>query len=170
MPQQGGYVKGGYIKDGYVKGGYVKGSQRRRRGGGIVETSTAVDPQGHPFAAITKVGGKQGGYQPTQKNLAALRKWKRGQSIGFTMRSSLKAKGLIPRADGTTRVSAKYMRGGNRTKRSKYNKSNKRNKRNTQHAIFQAIPRGVTLQTPYAMSPVFQEKVVGGGWKGLKDF
>ena len=47
-------------------------------------------------------------YKPTTKDLVALRKWKRGESIGFTMRSSLKAKGLIPRANGTKRVSNKY--------------------------------------------------------------
>ena len=47
-------------------------------------------------------------YKPTTKDLIALRKWKRGESIGFTMRSSLKAKGLIPRANGTYRVSNKY--------------------------------------------------------------
>ena len=34
--------------------------------------------------------------------------WKKGKSIGFTMRASLKAKGLIPRANGTRRVSKKY--------------------------------------------------------------
>lgn len=51
------------------------------------------------------VGGR---YRPTARNRAALRKWRRGRSIGFTMRSSLKAKGLIPRANGTRRVSAKY--------------------------------------------------------------
>ena len=49
-----------------------------------------------------------GGYKPTKRNLKYLRKWKKGESIGFTMRSSLKAKGLIPRANGTKRVSAKY--------------------------------------------------------------
>ena len=49
-----------------------------------------------------------GGYKPTKRNLKYLRKWKRGESIGFTMRSSLKAKGLIPRANGTRRVSLKY--------------------------------------------------------------
>ena len=38
-----------------------------------------------------------GGYRPTKKNLEYLRKWKRGESIGFTMTASLKAKGLIPR-------------------------------------------------------------------------
>ena len=47
-------------------------------------------------------------YKPTIKDLIALRKWKKGKSIGFTMRSSLKAKGLIPRANGTKRVSNKY--------------------------------------------------------------
>jgi hypothetical protein len=56
------------------------------------------------------LGPMVGGYQPTARNLKALRKWRRGQSIGFTMRSSLKAKGLIPRANGTRRVSAKYQK------------------------------------------------------------
>lgn len=53
---------------------------------------------------------QSGGYRPTKRNLKYLKKWKRGESIGFTMRSSLKAKGLIPRANGTKRVSAKYRR------------------------------------------------------------
>ena len=51
-----------------------------------------------------------GGYTPTKRNLKYLKKWKKGESIGFTMRSSLKAKGLIPRANGTKRVSAKYSK------------------------------------------------------------
>ena len=50
-----------------------------------------------------------GGYRATKRNLNALKKWKQGKSIGFTMRSSLKAKGLIPRANGTRRVSKKYQ-------------------------------------------------------------
>lgn len=50
-----------------------------------------------------------GGYKPTKRNLKYLKKWKEGKSIGFTMRSSLKAKGLIPRANGTYRVSPKYQ-------------------------------------------------------------
>jgi hypothetical protein len=49
-----------------------------------------------------------GGYRPTKQDLKYLKLWKKGKSIGFTMRSSLKAKGLIPRANGTKRVSAKY--------------------------------------------------------------
>ncbi len=67
-------------------------STRKRRGGGC------------PCA----LGRFRGGYKPTAKNLVALRKYKAGKSIGFTMRSSLKAKGLIPRANGTKRVSNKY--------------------------------------------------------------
>lgn len=55
---------------------------------------------------------RRGGYRPTKKNLAALKKWRKGQSIGFTMTSSLKAKGLIPRTSrkhrGKKVVSAKY--------------------------------------------------------------
>jgi hypothetical protein len=49
-----------------------------------------------------------GGYKPTPRNLKYLRRYKAGKSIGFTMRSSLKAKGLIPRSNGTYRVSQKY--------------------------------------------------------------
>ena len=56
--------------------------------------------------------GLRGGYRPTKKNLNALKRWKRGESIGFTMTSSLKAKGLIPRTSrkhrGKKVVSAKY--------------------------------------------------------------
>ncbi len=62
-------------------------------------------------------GGSQGGYKPTKKNLETLRRWRRGESIGFTATSSLKAKGLIPRTSkalkGKKVVSAKYKgRGG----------------------------------------------------------
>lgn len=53
---------------------------------------------------------KRGGYRPTKRNLKYLKLWKQGHSIGFTMRSSLKAKGLIPRANGTYKVSPKYQR------------------------------------------------------------
>jgi hypothetical protein len=41
-----------------------------------------------------------------------LTKWKKGESIGFTGEAHLKAKGLIPRADGTKRKSDKYMAKG----------------------------------------------------------
>jgi hypothetical protein len=57
---------------------------------------------------LTTKGVFSGGYKPTKRNLKTLRKYKKGKSIGFTMRSSLKAKGLIPRANGSYRVSKKY--------------------------------------------------------------
>ncbi len=51
-------------------------------------------------------------YRPTQKNRETLRRWKRGESIGFTATASLKAKGMIPRTSVADRgkkvVSAKY--------------------------------------------------------------
>jgi hypothetical protein len=56
----------------------------------------------------------RGGYKATKRNLKYLRRYKAGKSIGFTMRSSLKAKGLLPRANGTYRVSKKYQ---NKTRR-----------------------------------------------------
>lgn len=55
----------------------------------------------------------RGGYRPTKKNRNLLRRWKRGESIGFTATSSLKAKGLIPRTSKKNRgkyiVSKKYQ-------------------------------------------------------------
>lgn len=47
-------------------------------------------------------------YVATERDKKYLRLWRRGKSIGFTMRSSLKAKGLIPRASGVKYVSDKY--------------------------------------------------------------
>ncbi len=52
--------------------------------------------------------GLFGGYRATKKNKKYLKMYKKGKSIGFTMRSSLKAKGLIPRANGTYKISKKY--------------------------------------------------------------
>jgi hypothetical protein len=50
----------------------------------------------------------KGGYKATKRNQKYLKMYKKGKSIGFTMRSSLKAKGLIPRSNGTYKVSNKY--------------------------------------------------------------
>jgi hypothetical protein len=61
-------------------------------------------------ARSAKYTSKRGGYKPTKRNLKYLKLWKKGKSIGFTMRSSLKAKGLIPRSNGTKRVSPKYRK------------------------------------------------------------
>jgi hypothetical protein len=38
-----------------------------------------------------------GGYKATRKNRNLVRRYKKGESIGFTATASLKAKGLIPR-------------------------------------------------------------------------
>ncbi len=75
--------------------GIMNGGKRTRRGGG-----------GPCPCSLGKL--VRGGYKPTAKDRAALRRYRAGKSIGFTMRSSLKAKGLIPRANGTRRVSNKY--------------------------------------------------------------
>jgi len=53
---------------------------------------------------------KDGGKLFNDKELLA--KWKKGESIGFTGEAHLKAKGLIPRTDGTKRKSEKYMEDG----------------------------------------------------------
>ena len=53
-----------------------------------------------------------GGYTATAKDKTYLRKYRRGESIGFTMLASLKAKGLIPRTSKTMKgkkvIGSKY--------------------------------------------------------------
>jgi hypothetical protein len=49
-------------------------------------------------------------YRATKRDKKYLKLFKQGKSIGFTMTASLKAKGLIQRANGTRRVSNKYKR------------------------------------------------------------
>lgn len=62
-----------------------------------------------------------GGYKPTARDLEYLRKWKRGESIGFTMTASLKSKGLIPRTSKTMKgkkiLGSKYRGGATRRRR-----------------------------------------------------
>lgn len=65
---------------------------------------------GCPCQAAPKFPTALGGYRATKRNLKYLKRWKQGKSIGFTMRSSLKAKGLIPRSNGKKRVSNKYRK------------------------------------------------------------
>lgn len=63
-----------------------------------------------------------GGYKPTARDLMYLRKWKRGESIGFTMTASLKAKGLIPRTSKTfkgKKVLGPKYKGGSATRRNR---------------------------------------------------
>ena len=103
------------------------------KGGMYAQQGTAVEPYGCSLAVGHQKGGacscmrgggcstcmnsllgrfnrksRKGGYRATKSDKAALKKWRKGKSIGFTMRSSLKAKGLIPRSNGTKRVSNKY--------------------------------------------------------------
>jgi hypothetical protein len=51
----------------------------------------------------------KGGYTATRKNRNLLRRWKKGESIGFTAIASLKSKGLIPRTSKALR--GKYVVG-----------------------------------------------------------
>ena len=78
---------------------------------GVNEVNEQANEAAAPPVTPGVAGGKRkGGYRPTKKDKAALKKLKQGKSIGFTMRSSLKAKGLLRRANGTMRVSAKYKK------------------------------------------------------------
>jgi hypothetical protein len=52
--------------------------------------------------------GMPGGYRPTRRNREMLRKYKKGKKIGFTGRASLKAKGMLPRANGRYVLGPKY--------------------------------------------------------------
>jgi len=88
--------------------------QHKQHHGGNLSTMkalpTVVTHTGEPIPNRTIIPKTAGGYKITPRNKHYLAKWKRGESIGFTMRSSLKAKGLIPRANGTYKVSAKYRK------------------------------------------------------------
>ena len=80
---------------------------RRMRGGGCGCGETMVVMRGGARGSTRRsqrggqcpcsLGRQGGGYRATKRNLNYLRRWKRGESIGFTMTASLKAKGLIPR-------------------------------------------------------------------------
>lgn len=90
--------------DFYAKGGGCGCGARVQQGGGCGCS-----------AGLFRGGGtrkRKGGYRATKRNLKYLKKWRRGESIGFTMTSSLKAKGLIPRSSRTQKgkrvVSRKY--------------------------------------------------------------
>ena len=90
-----------------MQGGYSRDhvgvmSISRERGVGLRKAGQGLRALGSVRSVPT------GGYRPSARNRYFLKRYKQGKSIGFTMRSSLKAKGLIPRANGTKRVSAKY--------------------------------------------------------------
>ncbi len=77
-----------------VRGGRRRGNRTRKQRGGGCGCSGGAD-------FLMRGGGcgcgLKGGYKATVRNRKYLAKWKRGESIGFTMKASLKAKGLIPR-------------------------------------------------------------------------
>jgi hypothetical protein len=85
--------------------GIMAGGKRSKRQSAGACGACAGLPRFLRGGSRRSTGGK---YIPTARNKALLRKWRAGKSIGFTARSSLKAKGLIPRANGTFRLSAKY--------------------------------------------------------------
>lgn len=82
--------------------------QKTRKRGGAITYNSKQNGGACPCQAAPRDPIMLGGYKPTACNLKYLKKWRRGESIGFTMRASLKAKGLIPRSNGTYKVSPKY--------------------------------------------------------------
>lgn len=98
------YARGGKKTERCGSGG------RRQNGGGCGCGGPLFQSGGSSCNGATRK--RRGGYRPTKKNLMYLKQWKKGKSIGFTMTSSLKAKGLIPRTSKTLKgkrvVSHKY--------------------------------------------------------------
>jgi len=102
----GFYAKGG------KRGGGCGCAGRFQQQGGTGQRGGGCGCGGPLFQTGGTRRQKKGGYRPTKKNLMYLKKWRKGESIGFTMTSSLKAKGLIPRTSrklkGKRVVSRKY--------------------------------------------------------------
>ena len=98
--------------DFYAKGGNRKGGGCGCAGRFQAQSGGGCDCGGPLLQSGGATRKRKGGYRPTKKNLKYLKKWKRGESIGFTMTASLKAKGLIPRTSKTMKgkrvVSRKY--------------------------------------------------------------
>ena len=80
----------------------------RRRAESVKETDVIIDGKDRMAKGSRKICK----YKPTAKNRNTYRRWKRGESIGFTATASLKAKGMIPRSSKANRgkkiISAKY--------------------------------------------------------------
>lgn len=90
--------------------GPVGGSRRSKRSKRTKKNRTQRKKKGGCGCMVPQQGGYKtvGGYRATKKDKKYLNLYKKGKSIGFTMTASLKAKGLISRANGTRRVSKKY--------------------------------------------------------------
>jgi len=94
---------------------------RKSRGGGCACQRAGAVPNwlknaiGTTETMVTDIEAKRqlkGGYVATKRDKYYLSKYKKGESIGFTMKASLKAKGLLPRTSKTMKgkkvVSNKY--------------------------------------------------------------
>lgn len=110
----GFYAKGGSKATSSQRGGGCGCGSRVMKGGSEAASSQRGGGCGCT-AGLLQGGGtrkRKGGYRATKRNLKYLKKWRKGESIGFTMTSSLKAKGLIPRTSRTMKgkrvVSRKY--------------------------------------------------------------
>jgi hypothetical protein len=83
-------------------------TRKQIKKGGVCPCAFQQSGGACPCQATNRLLPVTGGYKPTKRDKYYVNKWKKGKSIGFTMLSSLKSKGLLPRANGTRRVSAKY--------------------------------------------------------------
>lgn len=80
-----------------VKGGRRKTrKQNRKQSGGGCGCSGGADLM--PMRGGGCGCALKGGYKATKRNRKYLANYRRGKSIGFTMKASLKAKGLLPRS------------------------------------------------------------------------
>jgi hypothetical protein len=68
-------------------------------------SSPRISPRPFP---VSPARVRKSPFKTTTKARKALTEFKKGKSIGFTYVSSLKAMGLIPRANGKYEISAKY--------------------------------------------------------------
>jgi hypothetical protein len=76
----------------------------------LADGSNTTFDSNNPDIRFDGGGNVEGGKLFNDEEL--LKKWKKGESIGFTAIAHLKSKGLIPRADGKKRKSEKYMENG----------------------------------------------------------
>jgi hypothetical protein len=86
--------------------------KRRQRGGNCTTCRVFRGGKQNGTKAAGRRNGlrcKPGSYKATAADKTRLARHLAGKSIGFTQRSSLKAKGLLRRANGTCKVSRKYQ-------------------------------------------------------------
>lgn len=91
--------------------GIMQGGRRQQRGGFAGNCTTCKVYRGGKRRGTKRNNCrcKPGAYKATPADKARLNRHLSGKSIGFTQRSSLKAKGLLRRANGTCKVSRKYQ-------------------------------------------------------------